>query len=463
MKMKNILIAASFIALSFAPARAEGPALLDPISLRLPAGGAISTYAALPFSPEGVTLVKPDGLPASATPHGAGVRLTVTDQGGLADGPRLLTVLAVGEGRAARLPVILEAEQEQAAEGEGALGIAGATSYGFSPSARALALNLNTSGSVTFTLTLPPGPFVIPASSGAGYAASVDPASGTSTGAPLVVTATVTALGGSSHVIAVTALGDQPYQAHIALLVNNPALTIQLNPATMNMGILNAPRTLNLSLANPSGMPKFVQLTWLRSPLWPVSGMITQVTVPAVSSITIPLVITRNTGLGDRMNLLVHAVSADGDVQTGSYTFEVKRGYLPIAANPGPNVIDPYEPDNTCAQHSTIQFGAANQQSRTHHGPSTDIDVVKYVLPPNATHVVQIRGMGYNAEPVLRAYYDTCTTSPSGAYRVITSTNNLTAALPLPNPFSVNRDIWFVIANNKPSGPGTDYILRVVP
>ncbi len=461
MKIKNVLIAISFIALSFAPARAEGPELLDPISLQLPAGGAISTYVALPFAPEEVMLVKPDDFPASASPHNTGVRLTVADQGGLDDGPRVLTVLAVGEGRAARLPVILsrEAEREQAAEGEGALGIASATSYGFSPSARALTLNLNSTGIATFTLTLPPGPFVVLASSGAGYSASVTPTSGTSTGAPLVVTATVTALGGLSHVIAVTALSGQPYQAHIALLVNNPAMTIQLTPSIANMGILSAPRTLNLSLANPSGMPKLVQLTWLRSPLWPVSGMITQVMLPAISSITIPLVITRNAGLGDRMAMVVHAVSADGDVRTGSYVFEVKRRYLPSVSWPGPNVVDGYEPDNSCAQHSTIQFGAANQQSRTHHGPSADIDVVKYVLPPNATHVVQVRGMGYNAEPILRAYYDTCTTS---FYGVITSTNNLTAALALPNPFNLSRDIWFVITNNKPSGPGTDYILRVV-
>jgi|GEM_PF-5436957 hypothetical protein len=461
MRKLKLLIATSLVATCLAPARAQEPELLEP--LRLAFDGGISTYASLPFAPEHTYAVAADGLAVSAVPQGSGVRLTITDQGGLSEEPRLLTVLAVGEGRAARLPVIVSREDDPAEGDSGAVGIASAASYGFSPPARALSLNINTSGLVTFTLTLPPGPFVVLASSSASYNVSVTPASGTSTGAPVVVSATVTALGGASHVIAVSALGNQAYQAYIALMVNNPALTLQLTPSAAKMGILSAPRTLTLALANPSGAPKFVQLTWMRSPLWPVSGMITQALIPAIGSITIPLVITRNAALGNRMDMVVHAVSADGDVQTGNYTIEVVRSYFPRVTYAGPNTPDSYEPDNTCAQHSTIQFGPSNQQSRTHHGPPEDIDVVKYVIPPNATHVVQVRGLGYNAEPILRAYYDTCTTSFSGGYGVITSTNNLTAALALPNPYSLSRDIWLVIKNNKPSGPGTEYILRVVP
>jgi len=45
---------------------------------------------------------------------------------------------------------------------------------------------------------------------------------------------------------------------------------------------------------------------------------------------------------------------------------------------------------------------------------------------------------------------------------VITSTMNMTAGVALPNPFNVSRDIYFIVTNNKPYGPGTDYVLRVV-
>jgi len=59
-------------------------------------------------------------------------------------------------------------------------------------------------------------------------------------------------------------------------------------------------------------------------------------------------------------------------------------------------------------------------------------------------------------------HYDVCSTAPSGEYAVITSTMNMTVGVALPNPSGVSRNIYFVVTNNKPYGPGTDYILRVV-
>jgi hypothetical protein len=325
-----------------------------------------------------------------------------------------------------------------------------------------MTLNLGASGTTTFTLALPPGPFVLGASSSANYSVVLTPTSGTSTGAPFVVTATVTALGGASHVIALSALSTSAHQAHIILTVNNPAFSLSLTPSALNAGILTT-RTFNLVLNNLSVSPKSVQMAWMHNPAWLVSGTITSALIPTMTSLTLPITITRLPALGKAMTMVVHAATSDGEVRTGTYQFAVREGFIPIASYPGIDAIDAYEPDNSCSQFSTILFGAANQQSRTHHGPSQDVDVVKYILPPNSTHVVQMRGLGYNAEPVLRAYYDTCTTSLSGGYGVVTSTNNLTATLALPNPYSVSRDIWLVIVNNKPSGPGTDYILRVVP
>jgi hypothetical protein len=426
------------------------------MQLDIPSGGAISTQVKLPFLIRHVLAPAPPGLGVMTQIDGYRLNITIKDTLGLT-APLGVYVFAYGDdGAFARVPILLLPYHVT----EDDFAPLGALGTGFTPAARTMTLNLGASGTATFTLALPPGPFTLLASSSANYSVVLTPTSGTSTGAPFVVTATVTALGIALEVITLSALSTSTHQAYIILAVNNP--TFSLTPSALNAGILTT-RTFNLVLNNLSVSPKTVQMAWIYNPAWLVSGTIASALIPAMASLTLPITITRLPALGKAMTMVVHAATSDGEVRTGTYQFAVREGFIPIASYPGIDAIDAYEPDNSCSQFSTILFGAANQQSRTHHGPSQDVDVVKYILPPNSTHVVQVRGLGYNAEPVLRAYYDTCTTSLSGGYGVVTSTNNLTATLALPNPYSVSRDIWLVIVNNKPSGPGTDYILRVVP
>jgi len=432
------------------------PAAAEAMHLDIPSGGAISTQVELPFLIRHVLAPAPPGLEVMTEIDGYRLNITVKDTLGLTE-PLVVYVFAYGDdGAFARVPILLLPYHVTGDD----FAPLGALDTGFTPAARAMTLNLGASGTTTFTLALPPGPFVLGASSSANYSVVLTPTSGTSTGAPFVVTATVTALGGASHVIALSALSTSAHQAHIILTVNNPAFSLSLTPSALNAGILTT-RTFNLVLHNPSGLSKSVQMAWMRNQAWLVSGTITSALMPPITNLTLPITITRLPALGKAMIMIVHAATSDGELRTGTYQFAVREGFFPIVSYPGPNAIDAYEPDNSCSQFSTILFGAANQQSRTLHAPS-DIDVVRYILPPNSTHVVQVRGTGYNAEPVLRVHYDICSTAPSGGYAVITSTMNMTAGVALPNPFNVSRDIYFIVTNNKPYGPGTDYVLRVV-
>jgi len=435
------------------------PTAAEAMQLDIPSGGAISTQVKLPFLIRSALAPAPPGLEVMTEIDGYRLNITIKDALGLTE-PLGVHVFAYGDdGAFARVPILL-LPHHVTGDDWGDFAPLGALGAGFTPAARAMTLNLGASGTTTFTLALPPGPFALLASSSANYSVVLTPTSGTSTGAPFVVTATVTALGGASHVIALSALSTSAHHAHIILTVNNPAFSLSLTPSALDAGILTT-RTFNLVLHNPSGFSKSVQMAWMRNPAWLVSGTITSALMPPITSLTLPITITRLPALGKAMIMVVHAATSDGELRTGTYQFAVREGFIPIASYAGPNTIDAYEPDNSCSQFSTILFGAANQQSRTLHAPS-DIDVVRYILPPNSTHAVQVRGTGYNAEPVLRVHYDICSTAPSGGYAVITSTMNMTAGVALPNPFNVSRDIYFVVTNNKPYGPGTDYVLRVV-
>jgi len=430
------------------------PAATEAMQLDIPRGGAISTQVKLPFLIRGALAPAPPGLGVMTQIDGYRLNITIKDTLGLT-APLVVYVFAYGDdGAFVRVPILLLPYHVT----EDDFAPLGALGTGFTPAARTMTLNLGASGTATFTLALPPGPFTLLASSSANYSVVMTPTSGTSTGAPFVVTATVTALGIALEVITLSALSTSTHQAYIILAVNNP--TFSLMPSALNAGILTT-RTFNLVLNNLSVSPKTVQMAWMHNPAWLVSGTITSALMPAMSSLTLPITITRIPALGKAMSMVVHAATSDGEVRTGTYQFAVREGFIPIASYPGVNALDAYEPDDSCSQFSTILFGAANQQSRTLHAPS-DIDVVRYILPPNSTHAVQVRGTGYNAEPVLRVHYDICSTAPSGGYAVITSTMNMTAGVALPNPSNVSRNIYFVVTNNKLYGPGTDYILRVV-
>jgi hypothetical protein len=430
------------------------PAAAEAMQLYIPSGGAIITQVELPFLIRHALAPAPPGLEVMKEIGGYRLNITIKDNLGLT-APLVMYVFAYGDDEAfVRVPILL-LPYHVTGDDWGDFAPLGALGTGFTPAARAMTLNLGASGTTTFTLELPPGPFTLQASSSANYSVVLTPTSGTSTGAPFVVTATVTALGGTSNFITLSALSTYAY---IILTVNEPAFS--LTPSTLNEGILTT-RTFNLVLHNPSGFLKSVEMVWMHNPAWLVSGTITSTLVQPTTSLTLPVTITCIPALGKAMSMVVHAATSDGELRTVTYQFAVREGFIPIASHPGPNAIDAYEPDDSCSQFSTIQFGAAKQQSRTLHAPS-NIDVVRYILPPNSTHAVQIRGTGYNAEPVLRVHYDICSTAPSGGYAVITSTMNMTAGVALPNPYNVSRNIYFVVTNNKPYGPGTDYVLRVL-
>jgi hypothetical protein len=180
------------------------PAGSEAVTLGVPFGGGASTQVSVPFPVRHVLAPAPDGLVVKAQASGARVNVSVYDKmGGLAS-PHALNVVALGDnGARAHIPILLLPywvtgdEWEEIGKDEQVAPF-GALSSGFTPAARAMTLNLGASGTTTFTLALPPGPFTLLRPSSANYDVVLTPTSGTSTGAPFVVTATVTALGRTS-------------------------------------------------------------------------------------------------------------------------------------------------------------------------------------------------------------------------------------------------------------------------
>lgn len=250
-------------------------------------------------------------------------------------------------------------------------------------------------------------------------------------------------------------LSEGQYQSggSASIFVHPPVSGLSLSPSIAAFGVLSA-RQYTLTLSNQSMSAQKVSLSLL-SP-WPaqLTGP-SVINLPGGGAIPVGISVTRPLTAIQPVSVTLIA-SGWNSVAMAETRLNPYRALLPVIMWPGPNVVDSYEPDNSCAQFSQIAPGQV--QTRTFGGSVPDTDVIRLTLAGPGNYTLSFAGTEYRAEPRARIW--TQQTCGSGNSQVYTSTSGLPVNVPLVLPPAppYSYTLWISMTNPH-YGPGTGYVI----